>query len=64
MSRGNSSTFPAISEIGNYLLVQLKHFVSYNNQVIKGMKHVQCTPNISVPLNLVEKSFIKKILTK
>ena len=64
MSQDNSSTFPAISEIGSYLLVQLKRFVSYNNQFIKGMKYVQCTPNNSVPVNLVDKSLIKKILTK
>ena len=44
------SVVPAFSEVVSYLVVQLKHFVSYDNQVIKAMKHVQCTPNISVPV--------------
>ena len=34
-------------QVGRYLVIQLKHFASHYNQVIKGIKHVQCTPSIS-----------------
>ena len=41
---------PAFSEVGRYLVIQLKRFVSDDNQVLKDIKHVQWTPNISVPI--------------
>ena len=41
---------PAFLEVGYYLINQMKQFVSHNNQVIKDLKQVQCTPNISVPV--------------
>ena len=47
----SASVVPTFSEVGRYLVIQLKHFVSHDNQVLKDKKkHVQCTPNISVPV--------------
>ena len=40
----SASVVPAFSEVGRYLAIQLKCFVSHDNQVIKDIKHVQCTP--------------------
>ena len=45
-----ASVVPAFSEVGRYLVIQLKRFVSHDNQVLKDIRHVQCTPNISVPV--------------
>ena len=36
--------------MGRYLIIKLKQFVSYDNQVMKDMKHVQCSPNIYLPV--------------
>ena len=41
---------PAFSEVGRYLVIQVKRFVSHDNQVIKNTKHVHCAPNISMPV--------------
>ena len=54
-----ASVVPAFSEVGRYLVIQLKRFVSHDNQVLKDMKHVQCTPNISVPVKDNEVTFHK-----
>ena len=53
------SMVPAFLEIGRYLVIQLKRFVSHDNQVLKYMKHVHCTPNISVPVKDNEVTFNK-----
>ena len=45
----SASVVPAFSEVCHYLVIQLKRFVSHDNQFLKDIKHVQCTPNISVP---------------
>ena len=55
----SASAVPAFSEVGRYLVIQLKRFVSHDNQVLKDMKHVQCTPNISVPVKDNEVTFHK-----
>ena len=55
----SASVVPAFSEVGRYLVIQLKRFVSHDNQVLKDMKHVQCTPNISVPVKDNEVTFHK-----
>ena len=49
----------AFSEVGRYLVIQLKCFVSHDNQVIKDINHVQCTPNISVPVKDNEVTYQK-----
>ena len=41
---------PAFSEVGRCLEIQLKCFVSRDNQMMKNIKHVQCAPNVSVPV--------------
>ena len=46
----SASVVPVFLEVGRYLVIQLKRSVSHNNQVLKDIKHVQCTPNISVPV--------------
>ena len=46
----SASMVSAFSEVGHYPVIQLKRFVSHDNQVLKDIKHVQCTPNISVPV--------------
>ena len=53
------SVVPAFLEVVPYLVTQLKRFVSHYNQVLKDMKHVQCTPNISVPVKDNEVTFHK-----
>ena len=55
----SASVVPAFSEVGCYLVIQLKHFVSHDNQVLKDIKHVQCTPNISVPVKDNEVAYQK-----
>ena len=55
----SASVVPAFSEVGCYLVIQLKRFVSHDNQVIKDIKHVQCTPNISVPVKDNEVTYQK-----
>ena len=55
----SASAVPAFSEVGRYLVIQLKRFVSHYNQVLKDMKRVQCTPNISVPVKDNEITFHK-----
>ena len=55
----SASVVPAFSEVGRYLVIQLKRFVSHDNQVIKDIKHVQCTPNISVPVKDNEVTYQK-----
>ena len=55
----SSSVIPAFSEVGRYLVIQLKRFVSHDNQVVKNTKHVQCTPNISVPVKDNEVTYQK-----
>ena len=49
----------AFSKVGRYLVIQLKRFVSHHNQVIKDIKHVQCTLKISVPVKENEVSYQK-----
>ena len=49
----------AFSEVGHYPVIQLKRFVSHDNQVLKDIKHVQCTPNISVPVKDNEVTYQK-----
>ena len=46
----SASVVFAFSEMGRYLVIQLKCFVSHDDQVIKDIEHVQCTRNISVPV--------------
>ena len=57
-----SSVVPAFSEVGCYLVIQLKRFDRHDNQVLKDIKHVQCTHNISVPVKdnevMYQKHFI------
>ena len=36
----SASVVSAFSEVGPYLIIQLKRFVSHDNQVIKDIKHV------------------------
>ena len=55
----SASVVPAFLEVGPYLVIQLKRFVSHDNQVLKDMEHVQCTPNISVPVKENEVTFHK-----
>ena len=55
----SASLVPAFSKVGRYLVIQLKRFVSHDNQVIKDIKHVQCTPNISVPVKDNEVTYQK-----
>ena len=55
----SASVVPAFLEVGRYLVIQLKRFVSHDNQVLIDMKHVQCTPNISVPVKDNEVTFHK-----
>ena len=55
----SGSVVPAFSEVGLYLVIQLKCFVSHDNHVIKDIKHVQCTPNVSVPIKDNEVMFQK-----
>ena len=50
---------PAFSKVGRYLVIQLKRFVSHHNQVIKDIKHVQCTLEISVPVKDNEVNYQK-----
>ena len=50
---------PAFLEKGRYLVILLKRFVSHDNQVIKDIKHVQCTPNISMPVKDNEMTYQK-----
>ena len=47
-----TSVVPAFLEVGCYLVIQLNCFVSHDNQMIKDIKHVQYTPNISVPIKV------------
>ena len=44
----SASVVLGFSEVGRYLVIQLKHFASHDNQVIKDIKHVQWTPYISM----------------
>ena len=46
----SASVVPASSEVCHYLVIQLKDFVSHDNQVIKDIKYIQCTPNFSLPV--------------
>ena len=46
----SASVVPTFLEVGRYVVIQLKRFVSHDNQVIKDIKHVQFTPNIYVPV--------------
>ena len=55
----SASVVPAFSEVVRYLVFQLKRFVRHDNQVIKDIKHVQCTPNISVPVKDNEMTYQK-----
>ena len=55
----SASVVPAFLEVDRYLVIQLKHFVSHDNQVIKDIKHVQYTPNISVPVKDNEVTYQK-----
>ena len=53
------SMVPAFLEIGRYLVIQLKRFVSHDNQVLKDMKNGECAANISVPVKDNEVTFHK-----
>ena len=55
----SASVVPAFSEVGRYLAIQLKCLVSHDNQVIKDIKHVQCTPRqwSDVPKRLSSNSY-------
>ena len=55
----SSFVVPAFLKVGLYLVIQLKSLVCRDNQVIKDIKHVQCTPNISVPVKLYEVTYQK-----
>ena len=55
----SASVVPAFLEVGCYLVIQLKPFVSHDNQVLKDIKHVQCTPNTSVPVKVNEVTYQK-----
>ena len=50
---------PAFLEIGRYLVIQLKRFVSHDNQVLKDMKNGECAANITVPVKDNEVTFHK-----
>ena len=46
----SASVVPAFSEVGRYLIIQVKRFLSHGDQVIKDVSHIQYTPSISVPI--------------
>ena len=46
----STSMVPAFLEVDCYLVIQLKRFISQDYQMVKDIKHVHCTPNISVPV--------------
>ena len=54
-----ASLVPAFSKVGRYLVIQLKCFAIHDKQVIKDLKHIQCTPNISVPVKDNEVTYQK-----
>ena len=55
----SASVVPAFTEVGHYLVIQLKRFFNHGDQVIKDIKHVKCSPTISVPLKDNEVTYEK-----
>ena len=54
------STDLQTSKVGNYLILQLKHFVNHNSDFMKYFTNVHCTKTLSVALAVDEVIFHKK----
>ena len=43
-----------ISEVGDYLIIQVKRFLVFNQAVTKDVSKISCTPTVAVPVTLDE----------
>ena len=49
-----------ISEVGDYLIIQVKHFFVYNQALTKNISKISCTPTPTIPVILDEDIVVDK----
>ena len=53
-SNNQALTNQEISKVGNYLIMQVKYFLVFNQAVTKDISKISCTPTLAVPFTLDE----------